>query len=893
MGEVYRARDSKLNRDVALKILSEVFALDPDRLARFQREAQVLASLNHPNIGGIYGFEESNGVQALVLELVEGPTLADRIAQGSVPLDEALPIARQIAEALEAAHEQGIIHRDLKPANIKLRPDGTVKVLDFGLAKALDPSSGAIDTSQSPTITSPAMTRMGIIMGTAAYMSPEQARGKAIDKRSDIWAFGCVLYEMLTGKRAFGGDDVTDTLARVLMKEPEWLALPPSTPPAIRKLIRRCLAKDRRERLSDAADARLEINETLTAPSGDALPATTLLARVPLWRRAVAPTLSLVLGGLTVGLAVWFLTRPTPPRVTRLTATPSGSAALSVSGFPPAVAISPDGTRLAYVGAGAQQIVVRALDQIQPTTLAGLGAPGGLFFSPDGQWIGFFDGVTALKKVAATGGSPTTISRIVGNPVGASWSTDETIIFATNDPGSGLLRVAAAGGQPEVLTMPNLGQGELDHGAPQVLPGGQAVLFSILTTGGPQIAVLNLTTREQKILIRGGLGAWYVPTGHLVYGVDLAGPLRAVGFDVRRLEVVGTPVPVLDEVKTVTNRSLALDGTLVYVAGGAEAQPTFTLVWVDRQGREQPLKAPPRLYRYPRLSPDGSRLALDLGFQERDIWIWDFARETLTRLTFDPRLDSHPAWTPDGQRLVFRSTRGGPSNLFWQAADGTGAIERLTENSNNQQFPGSFSPDGTRLVFREETTTTGADLMVLALEGGRRTSPRSQGVGGRGSSTTSEVRPLVRTSFNELNGEISPDGRWLAYESDESGQEEIYVRPFPDVDRGRWQISTGGGNRPLWARSGKELFYRALGGAVMSAAVEGGSAFRAGNPTRLFEGRYEIGAAQSGRTYDISPDGQRFLMIKVDAGSDETATPPSIVVVQNWHEELKRLVPTR
>jgi eukaryotic-like serine/threonine-protein kinase len=329
-----------------------------------------------------------------------------------------------------------------------------------------------------------------------------------------------------------------------------------------------------------------------------------------------------------------------------------------------------------------------------------------------------------------------------------------------------------------VLTMPNLGQGELDHGAPQVLPGGQAVLFSILTTGGPQIAVLNLTTREQKILIRGGLGAWYVPTGHLVYGVDLAGPLRAVGFDVRRLEVVGTPVPVLDEVKTVTNRSLALDGTLVYVAGGAEAQPTFTLVWVDRQGREQPLKAPPRLYRYPRLSPDGSRLALDLGFQERDIWIWDFARETLTRLTFDPRLDSHPAWTPDGQRLVFRSTRGGPSNLFWQAADGTGAIERLTENSNNQQFPGSFSPDGTRLVFREETTTTGADLMVLALEGGRRTSPRSQGVGGRGSSTTSEVRPLVRTSFNELNGRSRPTAAGWRMSRTSRGKRRSTCGPF-------------------------------------------------------------------------------------------------------------------
>jgi serine/threonine-protein kinase len=404
--------------------------------------------------------------------------------------------------------------------------------------------------------------------------------------------------------------------------------------------------------------------------------------------------------------------------------------------------------------------------------------------------------------------------------------------------------------------------------------------------------VLDLATREQKILIRGGGLARYVPTGHLVYGVSPAGPLRAVAFDLRRLEVVGTPVPVLDQVMTATNMSLALDGTLVYVAGGVQAAPTNMLVWVDRQGREEPLKAPPRVYYYPRLSPDGTRVALDVSGGERDIWIWDFARETLTRLTFDPQVDSHPAWTPDGQRLVFRSTRSGPSNLFWQAADGTGAVERLTENPNNQQFPSAFSPDGTRLVFREETTTTGADLMVLALEAARRPPPPAQGVGGSGGNSTSNVRPLVQTMFDELNGEISPDGRWLAYQSDESGRDEIYVRPFPDAERGRWQISTGGGNRPLWARSGKELFYLAPGVAMMSASVDGGSTFRAGNPARLFEGRYLMTLNAAGRTYDVSPDGQRFLMIKVGDGSDQTAAPASLVVVQNWHEELKRLVPT-
>ena len=779
----------------------------------------------------------------------------------------------------------------MKPANISITRDGAVKVLDFGLAKAWSGEGVAPDLSP-PTATATALLD-GVVRGTPAYMSPEQARGQVVDKRSDIWAFGCVLYEMLTGRRAFSGETVSETLAEVMKSEPSWVALPRDMPPTLRSVVRRCLVKDPRQRLRDIGDVRLALDGAFeTAASVDTL--TVAVPRLRFWQRPLPLALVIVTLIVATGLGVWAFTRPAPPRVVRMTVTPSGAIALSLAGFFPAVAISPDGARLAYVGAGGQQIVVRSLDQVQPITLAGLGMPGSLFFSPDGQSIGFFDGVSALKKVAATGGAPTTISRIAGNPFSASWSSDDTIIFATNDPGSGLLRVAAAGGQPEVLTTPNLGQGELDHSAPEVLPGGQAVLFTIFSTsGGYQVAVLDVTTREQKILIRGGGFARYVPTGHLVYYVGGAEPLRAVPFDLRQVEVFGTPVPVLEQEVTAANAGnmiLALDGTLVYVTGGAQALSTSTMVWVDRQGREEPLEAPPRYYRYPRLSPDGARVALDIGYSERDIWIWDFARETLTRLTFDPRVDSHPAWTPDGQRLVFRSARSGPSNLFWQAADGTGPVERLTENQNSEQFPGAFSPDGTRLVFREETTTSGADLMVLALESGLRTPPPSQGVGGR-SSTTGDVRPLVRTSFNELNGEISPDGQWLAYESDESGREEVYVRPFPDVDRGRWQISTGGGNRPLWARSGKEFFYRALGGAVMRASVGEGSAFRAGSPTRLFEGRYEIGSAQSGRTYDISPDGQRFLMFKLDARSDETATPPSIVIVQNWSEELKRRVP--
>jgi len=898
MGEVYRARDTKLGRDVAIKVLPEAFTSDPERLARFEREARLLAALNHPHIAAIYGFEEAQGVRALILELVEGPTLADRVAAGPTPVKEALTIARQIAEALEAAHEKGIIHRDLKPANIKLKGDINVKVLDFGLAKAFAGSDSGPDLSQVPTVTATEL-QPGAILGTPAYMSPEQARGQAVDKRTDIWAFGCVLYEILSGKRAFGGKDILETLAHIIDREPDFAALPNRTPAPIARLLQRCLEKDPKRRVPDMAVARFEIDEALTVPAAaTGLP---LVRPLRIWQRPLPRATAIVsLIIVAAGFAVWALTRPSPPRVVRFTMTPSGATALDITANSPVLAISPDGTRLAYAG-DARQIVLRALDELQPTALQ---SPGeSFFFSPDGQWIGFFGPTdNILRKVAVTGGPPTTVSRTVGSSFGASWSTDDTIILATNDFNSGLLRVAAAGGQPEVLTTPNREQGEVNHGWPEVLPGGQAVLFTIITGTAPsnrQIAVLDLATRGQKILVRGGSHARYVPTGHLVYGV--AGTLWAVAFDLKRLEVVGTPVPVLEQVMTGElggiNMSLSGDGTLVYVPGGREGQRT--LVWVDRQGREEPLKAPPRDYRIARLSPDGTRVALDVIVGgDRDIWVWDFAAETLTRLTFDPRPDSHPVWTPDGQRVVFRSARAGRDNLFWQAADGTGAVERLTE-SPNVHFPTAFSPDGTQLVFREETATpTGADVMVLALDGGRPAAqPPSQRVGGPGRSSTSSVQPLVQTPFQELNGEISPDGRWVAYQSDESGQQEIYVRPFPDTDRGRWQISTGGGEQPLWARSGKELFYlgqRASGRVtVMSASVESGPTFRAGNPRRVFEGRDIVTASSSNRVYDVSPDGQRFLMIKEGVGSNETGTPPSIVVVQNWTEELKRLVPTK
>ena len=914
MGEVYRARDTRLKREVALKILPESFASDADRLARFQREAEVLAALNHPHIAAIYGIEDADPspgsglavVRALVLELVEGETLADRIARGAIPLDEALPITRQICEALEAAHEHGIIHRDLKPANIKITPDGVVKVLDFGLAKLAGPAEAgpyvqqgvgaglSRPDSMSPTITSPAMmTGVGMLMGTAAYMSPEQAKGRPADKRSDIWAFGCVLYEMLSGKRPFDGEDVTDVMVAVLSKEPDWSALPASVPGSIRALIRRCLEKDRRKRVGDIAAALFALDEHASL-GGSA----TVLRRRPLWRRVAALTGVVLVVAAVGGAAVWFATRPpdsVPPRVSRLTITSSGTAALTNNGIDRDLAITPDGSRVVYVGNRGTQLFVRALDALAPTAVF-TGAPRGPFVSPDGQWIGFAaDTPNSLKKVAVTGGPAVPLATLDGNFLGATWGPDDTIIVATGDATTGLQRVAAAGGPITVLTRPDRAQGEADHLWPELLPGGHGVLFTITALSGgldaAQVAVLDPQTGTRKILVRGGSHAHYVPSGlgsperaereggHLVYAT--AGTLRAVAFDLATSETRGTPVVVVPDVVTTTNTGgvdavVAGDGTLAYVLGGASGSGApRTLVWVDRQGREIPIPAPPRSYLYPRLSPDGGRVAVAVADQDGDIWVWDLSRTTFTRATFNPRLDTYPVWTPDGHRLIFSSDRTGARNLYWQAANGTGAVERLTESAN-QQNPAAVAPDGHQLIFTEISPKTGDDLMRMELDGTRR------------------VTPLMQSQFIERNGIVSPDGRWLAYEANESGRFEISVRPFPDVNSGHWQVSTAGGTRPLWARNGQELFYVSLTGALMRVGVERAPSWAATTPTLLVkEGYYTTpGAPFLGPTYDISPDGQRFLMIKEGGGTDQTDAPPQLIVVQHWTEELKRLVPT-
>jgi serine/threonine-protein kinase len=875
MGQVYRATDTNLKRAVAIKVLPESVASDAERLARFQREAEVLASLNHPNIAAIYGLERSGGTTALVMELVEGPTLADRIAQGAIPFDEALPIATQVADALAAAHERGIVHRDLKPANVKVRPDGAVKVLDFGLAKALDQGSGIRDQgsghlADSPTITSPAMTQAGMVLGTAAYMSPEQARGKAVDRRADIWAFGCVLYEMLTARRAFAGDEVSDTLASVLAREPDWTLLPATVSPVLGTYLRRCLHKESRQRIHDIADMRLALEGAFEAAAGNA-GARESESRWHGRRLALAGAAMLVIGGTSAGTAVWWMMRPSPPRVLRTEVTTTGATALSISGFDRDLAITPDGSRVVY--RSNNQLLVRALDRLEPAVLGGLGAPRGVFVSPDGESVGFFDRTT-MMRVSLTGGPPLTITQIDGSGSrGATWGTDGTIVYATDTPSTGLQGVSAAGGDATLLTKPDRERGEADHLWPEFLPGGQAVLFTIAAASGglanAQIAVFDVKTGTSKVLVRGGHHAHYVPTGHLVYGAG--GTLRAVAFDHDRLEVAGTPVPVLEQVLTsvegVVDAAFAANGTMVYVPGSGGPGAARSLVWVDRMGREEPVTMPLRAYSFPRISPDGTRVALAVLDQERDIWIWDFAREELSRFTFGAGVDQYPLWSPDGKRLIFASAGVGGSNLFWQAADGTGAVEQLTEGPTIL-LPLAMTPDGNRIIVREVGQQD--DLMLVPLQPPRR------------------PQPLVETTFGERNAEIAPDGRWLAYESNESGREEIYVRPFPDVGGGRWQVSTGGGRMPLWSRNGQELFYGSPDGALMGVLIEPGPSWRSSTSTRILQG--QLAYSGFGRAYDIAPDGRRFLMVREGGGNK--AAPQNLVVVQNWLVELKRLVPT-
>jgi hypothetical protein len=900
MGVVYRARDAKLGRDVALKILPEAFVGDPDRVARFEREAQVVAALNHPNIAIIHGFQESDGVRALVLELVEGETLTDVIARGPLAVNEALAIARQIADALEAAHDKGIVHRDLKPDNVKVTPSGTIKVLDFGLAKMLEPDPARTPSyagTMSPTISLHA-TYGGLILGTPAYMSPEQARGKLVDRRADIWAFGCVLFEMLTSRKTFDpGETISDAVAQILTSEPEWSALPADTPAHAQTLLRRCLQKDPQKRLPHIGLVRLELDEGAQPGVASApvrlKPDTTSPATVA---RKRALLVAGALAAVALGAAFTWLMMRTPSAVPRQTRF-SVAAVRPISGnaFFRNIAISPDGTQFVYASAlGAQenQLFVRRFDRLEAQVMRGITSAGSPFFSPDSRSIGFFAPATQeLKKVSIEGGPAIPLCRFQGTPRGAAWATDDTIVFATNDPVTGLFNVSAGGGDPRVLTKPDPQKGEQDHLFPSMLPGNRAVLFTIAPVGGlvdnSQVAVLDLTTGETKTLIRGGSNAMYVDTGHLVYAS--LGSLRAVRFDLDRLTVLSDPVAVVDQVRTLNSGAAQFDvsrsGTLVFMPGdgGGVASVPRSLVWVDRSGREQPIAAPGRSYAFPRLSPDGKRVALDIRDQANDIWIWDLERETLTKLTTNPGVDAWPVWTPNGARIVFVSSRDGIApNLFWQRADFTGTAERLSTSTNSQN-PTSISPDGKNLLVQEVIPGNNNDLNLIGMDAL---------LTGKPADGKLETRPLLHTPAAESAGEISPDGRWLAYYSNSSGTNEVYVRAFPNVDGGGlFPISTAGGTRPAWSRNGRELFYLDLNGAMWVVPVRTTPAFSAGKPTKLFDASWW--SAQSGRTYDVTADGQRFLAIKDPSSDGADAATQTFSVVLNWQEELKRLVPTR
>jgi len=868
MGRVYRARDSRLGRDVALKLLPPEWTGDPDRLARLEREARLLASLNHPNIATIHGIEDGAGIRALVLEFIEGDTLADRIARGPLPLAEALTIARQIGEALDAAHERGIVHRDLKPANIKITPAGLVKVLDFGIATLESgPEGSTPHGSQSPTVTARG-TREGVVAGTAAYMSPEQARGLAIDKRTDIWAFGCVLYEMLAGRPAFARQSFADTIKAVLDAEPDWAALPAHAPDAVVDLIHHCVEKDPRERVRDIGDVRRDLSSDRTDTTATSRP------RAAMRRSAVAATIvvAAIAAALSTGVVVWFRPRDVAPRVTRLTITPMRGAEFAVGGVDHDLTISPDGTFVVYVGAAGSQLFVRYLDRLEASSLKGLGEPRNPFMSADGRWVGFFSGTATLKKVSIGGGVPIEICLVGDAPRGATWGRDDTVVFATSNTTSGLTRVPSSGGAPVALTTPDQAAGEQDHLWPEFLPDGRSVLFTIVgTSGQTDVAVVDVQTGQRHVVVRGASHARFVHTGHLIYASN--GGLRAVGFDLDRLETVGAPVSVLDAIVTTpsgaANFSISDTGTLAYVAGGPQAM-LRTLVWRDRLGREVPINAEPRAYVYPRLSPDGTRVALEVRDQENDIWILDVARETLRRLTFGPFVEQFPVWTHDGRRVIYASARGGPRNLFWQAADGSGGVERLSDQAAFHT-PAALSPDESQLVTVESASNTGPDIKLMDLAEQR-------------------SRVLIGTPFSESNPELSPDGRFFAYQSNESGQPEIYVRRFPNAD-GQRMISSGGGMRPLWSPTGKEVFYTSGANAVMSVAVDTRTEFTYATPRKVFEGHYYFGAGGvAARTYDVSRDGQRFLMIKPVPEAEESER---IIIVQNWLEELKRLVPTR
>lgn len=862
MGQVYRARDASLRRDVAVKVLSEGVAKDADRLARFEREAHVLASLNHPNIAAIYGLERIDNTPLLIMELVPGQTLAERLKKGALAIDDALAIAVQIATALEAAHDKGIVHRDLKPANVIVTPEGQVKVLDFGLAKHLAAATGfdaGNDLSHSPTMAGD-LASAGLIVGTAAYMSPEQARGKAVDRRTDIWSFGCVLYEMLAGAPAFAGDTLTDVLAAVINQEPEWFRLPGETPPAIRALLRRCLQRNPGRRVQHAGDARIEIEEALTEPSVHAHESPAPQSRRSVVRTIVPWALAALLA-IALGVTQLDPQRAAAPgpAVTRLELNMPPGVEAGVTSTP-TISISPDGERLVFVGGtgGLRRLYVRRFDESESTPLRGTETANICVFSPDGREVAFISSDRTLKRVSLADGL---VSTVTGNAEynggGLTWGPDGTLTFVRT---GALWRVRSNGGDAQQLTRLDGSQNERAHLWPVVV-GGHGILFGSVSGSDrtiTRIEALSLTTGKRHVVVDEARNPIHTTSGHLLF--FRSGTLLAATFNAESLEVTGSPTAVLENISLdqlggplVT---VSRGGLLAYIATG---NATKRLVSVSREGIEQPITDASRPYQNPRLSPDGGRIVVEVA--GGDLWIQDLARSTFTRLTSGATIgNTFAVWTPDGRRIVYRTLTG----LYEIDTDG-GGQSRGIPNTSVADIPTSISPDGLTLAYIHQSPEGGGDVYTLPL--------RKEGQPG----------PLVSTSGYDGGGQFSPDGRWMAYVSNESGRYEVSVRPYPGPDR-KIQVSTQGGTHPRWNRNGKEIFYRS-GNRMMVVDVSTNPDLKLSAPRLLFEQRYAFGGAQTVPNYDVSADGKRFLMIKDESSSGR------LNIVLNWFNELNRLAP--
>jgi Tol biopolymer transport system component len=898
MGEVYRATDVNLGRQVAIKVLPDAFSQDPERVARLEREAKSLAALNHPNIATIHGFEKADGIRALVMELVEGTTLADRLAPGPIPVNEALPIAKQIAEALEAAHDQGIIHRDLKPANIKVREDGTVKVLDFGLAKAVGPPEGghyvppgvvsgfSRTDGDSPTITSPAlMTGAGLILGTAAYMSPEQARGRPVDKRADIWAFGCVLYEMLTAKHAFDGEDVAETLGAVIHKEPEWSRLPKDTPGYLRTLLRRCLQKDPKQRLPHIGIARIEIDEgpvdalapVIAVPAPGRFGRNTRVA----WSVAALAAAAAVALGLTQ-----YLTRETgTPVITRASILlPANAIWPSAAAVAPGMQfmLSPDGRKLAFLAGDADSrtsLWVRPIDALIAQRLAGTEGVTAATWSPDSRFLAFVAG-GRLRRIDASGGPAAALTDKATN-TGLAWSMEDVILFVP-DRGP-IFRIAAAGGTPSQVTTLDTASGDTGHWHPFFLPDNRHFLYQAI--GSPTnpnqaraVYVGSLDPAEKpRMLLQGGGSNVKYASGYLLFLRETA--LMAQPFDDDRLELFGEAAQLVEQVQIggSTGRlgafSVSQTGALVYQAGlGTDVRSQLT--WYDRAGRHVGTLGDPADQISVELSPNGTRALVsmvDSARGTRDLWIYDVSRGSRSRFTFDAANETMGVWSPDSSRVVFTSRRPSRFDLYQKASSGAGPEELVVADDQDKE-PSSWSGDGRIIAYHNLSATgrgTSQNLWTVPL--------------------TSDRKPAIflQTEFAEYQPHFSPDGRWLAYASNESGQFEIYVVSFPDRG-GKWQVSTAGGSWPRWRRDGRELFYLAPDNTLMAAGVNGGgAAFEVGGVTPLFKTLPRLlssSGAYLGYGYDVSADGQRFLVNTIIGAAP--AEPITLLV--NWPALLNK-----